>query len=74
MTMENAMAIWLIWLGGFALLWLPGVLLHRVLRLPSRPDWLVTLALQLGLGLALWPLLLLWTTQLGCIGRRARRR
>lgn len=55
----------LIWFGGFAMLWLPGVLLHRLLRLPPRPDWLVTLALQLGLGLALWPLLLLWTTQLG---------
>ena len=59
------MANWLIWIGGFFLLWLPGALLHRVLRLPARPDWLVTLALQLGLGLAFWPLLLLWTTQLG---------
>ena len=59
------MTNWLIWLGGFSLLWLPGVFLHRLLRLPTRPDWLVTLALQLGLGLALWPLLLLWTTQIG---------
>lgn len=59
------MANWLIWLGGLSLLWLPGVLLHRLFRLPSRPDWLITFALQLGLGLALWPLLLLWTTQLG---------
>jgi len=59
------MTIWLIWIGGFFLLWLPGVFLHRLLRLPTRPDWLVTLALQLGLGLALWPLLLLWTTQIG---------
>lgn len=55
----------LIWIGGFSLIWFPGVLLYRLLRLSPRPDWLVVFALQLGLGLALWPLLLLWTTQLG---------
>ncbi|MBI3960096.1 MAG: hypothetical protein HY328_14885 [Chloroflexi bacterium] len=55
----------MIWIGGIALLWFPGILLHRLLRLPSHPDWLVRAALQMGLGLALWPLLLLWSTQIG---------
>ena len=55
----------MIWFGGIALLWLPSLLLHRVLRLPSHPDWLVRAAQQVGLGLAFWPLLFLWTSQLG---------
>jgi hypothetical protein len=63
--MQIDTAGWQIWIGGLLLLWLPGVFLHRLLRLPSHPDWLVTLAIQLGLGLALWPLLLLWSSTLG---------
>jgi hypothetical protein len=59
------MSVWLIWCGAFAAIWLPGVLLHRLLRLRSTPDWLVALAMQIGLGLALWPLLLLWSTLFG---------
>lgn len=55
----------MIWFGGLALLWFPGILLSRVLRLPSYPDWLVRAALQMGLGLAFWPLLFLWTSELG---------
>lgn len=59
------MPVWLIWCGAFAAIWLPGVLLHRLLRLRSAPDWLVALAVQIGLGLAFWPLLLLWSTLFG---------
>jgi len=55
----------MIWFGGIALLWFPGLLLHRLLRLPPHPDWLVRVAQQFGLGLAFWPLLLLWTSQFG---------
>ncbi len=59
-------AIWLPWLAGLCLLWLPGALLARwVLRLPRHPDWIVQWAVELGLGLAWWPLLLLWTTTAG---------
>jgi hypothetical protein len=59
------MPVWLIWCGAFAAIWLPGVFLHRLLRLRAAPDWLVALAMQLGLGLAFWPLLLLWSTLIG---------
>ncbi len=59
------MPVWLIWCGAFAAIWLPGVLLHRLLRLRGAPDWLVALAVQIGLGLAFWPLLLLWSTLFG---------
>ncbi len=55
----------MVWIGSIALLWFPGVLLHRLLRLPSHPDWLVRATLQIGLGLAFWPLLFLWSSQLG---------
>lgn len=63
--MLSATSIALIWMGGFALLFLPGALIHRLLRLPSHPDWLVMLSTQVGLGLAFWPLFLLWSTQIG---------
>jgi len=62
---ELLMAAWLIWSGAFIVIWLPGVLLHRLLRLRAAPDWLVALAVQIGLGLAFWPLLLLWSTLVG---------
>lgn len=57
-------APWLLWLGAFLLIWTPGIIWVSLLRV-RRPDLLVTFALQLGLGLAWWPLLLLWTTQVG---------
>ena len=58
-------SIAIIWLSAFMLLWLPGVALQRLLRVPVHADWLVALALQIGLGMAWWPLLLLWSTTLG---------
>ncbi len=58
-------SIAIVWLGAFMLLWLPGVALQRLLRVPFHADWLVALALQIGLGMAWWPLLLLWSTTLG---------
>lgn len=46
------------------LLWLPGFLILTTLRL-SRPSDLITrFSLQIGLGIAMWPLILLWSTQL----------
>lgn len=59
------MVDWLVWCGAFAMIWLPSVLLHRLLRLRASPDWLTALAMQIGLGLAFWPLLLLWSTLIG---------
>lgn len=58
-------SIAIVWLGAFLLLWLPGAALQRLLRIPFHADWLVALALQIGLGMAWWPLLLLWSTTLG---------
>ena len=59
-----------IWLAGLWLLWLPGVAIHRgLVRLGLRPtpDTLHSGAIQLGLGLAVWPMLFLWTTTVGLI-------
>lgn len=54
-----------LWISTLALLWLPGAVLTRMLRLPPHPDWLVRLALQVGLGMSFWPMLLLGTTTCG---------
>lgn len=54
-----------VWLAAVWLLWLPGVLITGLLRLPRPSDKLLHLALQIGLGLAFWPLLFLWTSVLG---------
>lgn len=56
--------VWIgaVWIGVLLLLWLPGVALQRLLRIAPHPDWLVAAALQVGLGMAWWPLLLLWGT------------
>jgi len=59
------MDFFFIWLGAFLLCWSPGLLLGRLARLRSHPDWLVLLAIQLGIGMAFWPVLLLWTSTLG---------
>lgn len=53
------------WAGALALFWLTGSALHRGLRVSPHPDWLVTFALQLALGLAWWPLLFLWSSTVG---------
>ncbi len=60
----------LIWLAGLWLLWLPGVAIHRgLVRLGLRPtpDALHSGAIQIGLGLALWPILFLWTSSTGLV-------
>ncbi|MBP8110347.1 MAG: hypothetical protein KBG20_21875 [Caldilineaceae bacterium] len=57
-----------IWLAGLWLLWLPGVAIHQgLVRLGLRPtpDALHSAAIQIGLGLAVWPILFLWTSTLG---------
>ena len=55
----------LTWCAALALFWLPGALLDRCLHLRRHPDWLVGLATQIGMGMAAWPLLLLWTSLIG---------
>ncbi len=57
-------SICLLWLAAIWLLWLPGLLLTHLLRLSWR-DILTQFALQIGLGLAFWPVFLLWTSMLG---------
>ncbi len=61
---DDTYTIVLIWLGAVWLLWLPGVLLSKALKLRHN-DVLVQMALQVGLGLVFWPLLLLWSSTLG---------
>jgi hypothetical protein len=51
----------LIWLACLTLVWLPGKLLARAVRLPTATDWPLRTSLEIGLGLAFWPLLLLWS-------------
>ena len=53
---------WLIWLASLILIWLPGAALARAVRLPRPGDWPLRMAVEIGLGLAFWPLLLLWST------------
>lgn len=60
-------ATFLVWLGAGWLLWLPGILLTNLLRLPRSRDLLMRFALQIGLGLVFWPLFFLWTTTLGWV-------
>ena len=62
----------LIWLAGLLFLWLPGAAVHAgLMRLGLRrfPDPLYTVAVQIGLGLALWPLLFLWSSTAGVAWR-----
>lgn len=47
------------------LFWLPGFLFAHLLRLRFGPDWLVQMAVELGLGFAFWPVLFLWTSTVG---------
>jgi hypothetical protein len=47
------------------LLWLPGLLFSHIFRLPRLPSLLCDLSLQIGLGIAFWPLLILWSTAVG---------
>jgi hypothetical protein len=53
-----------VWVLGFALLWVPGILLATLLRVRG-PDAASRVTMQLGLGLCFWPLLLLWSSVLG---------
>ena len=62
MPAEVTLQFTLIWLACLVLIWLPGAALARLLRLPSPADWLLRSALEIGLGLSVWPLLLLWST------------
>ncbi len=62
--MDNT-TLWLVWPGAIWLLWWPGIVLTHLLRLPRSRDILVQFALQIGLGLAFWPILFLWTSTLG---------
>ncbi len=62
---DSIQSPWLIWLGALWLLWLPGFILARLLRLQRSADILLQLALQLGLGLSFWPVFFLWSSTLG---------
>src|SRR5450830_1008095 len=55
----------IVWPASILLLWVPGALLSRILGLKRRPDRITRIALELSLGLAFWPILLLWTSTLG---------
>ena len=46
------------------LVWLPGAAIARFLRLHRTRDWPFQLAVEAGMGLALWPALFLWTSTL----------
>jgi hypothetical protein len=61
MVQSAAMTLW-VWLAGLALLWAPGFLLARLLRVTRTGEPAVAFAIQIGLGLSAWPLLLLWTS------------
>jgi hypothetical protein len=51
-----------IWVAAIALLWAPGYLAATLLRLTRREERAVALAVQLALGLSIWPLVLLWSS------------
>ena len=53
-----------VWLATLWLLWLPGLLFSHLIGLRAG-DILVRVAMQIGLGMAFWPLLLLWTSTFG---------
>jgi len=57
------MATVTIWLAGALLLWLPGAAAGRLLLCERDP--FVRLAMQFAIGIAFWPLLLLWTSAAG---------
>lgn len=50
--------------AGLAVIWVPGVLATRLLRL-QEDDWLLRISRQVALGLAFWPVLFLATSSLG---------
>jgi len=50
--------------AAFAVLWVPGAILRRILRRPAV-DRIATLGEEIALGLAFWPLLFLLTSSLG---------
>lgn len=54
----------LVWALAFALLWVPGRLIHDFIRPRPCYDTAGALAGQIALGLAFWPILFLWTSVL----------
>lgn len=54
-----------VWSGSLFLLWLTGRLIARALSLQPPGDLLTHLAVEIGLGLSFWPVLLLLTDTLG---------
>lgn len=54
----------LVWVVGLALLWSPGFLLTEGLRLFRGEDRVVRYAIQIALGLTMWPVIFLWTSTL----------
>lgn len=55
----------LVWIAGGLLLWLPGVALNTPFHFRREVDPFVRLAMQLGVGISFWPVLFLWTSQIG---------
>lgn len=51
-------------IGFLFFLWVPGGLLTYSFRMQGSTDWLFRAAIQLGLGIAFWPLVLLWSSWL----------
>jgi len=54
-----------VWVTGLLLLWSPGFLLTEGLRLFRGEDRVVRFAIDVALGLAIWPILFLWLSTLG---------
>jgi hypothetical protein len=52
------------WVAGLVLLWAPGFLLTEGLRLFRGEDRVVRFAIDVALGLTIWPLVFLWTSAL----------
>lgn len=48
--------------GAVWLLYLPGVLLAYLFTIPKSTDFVMHVALRLGLGIAFWPIFLLWSS------------
>lgn len=53
------------WLGGLAVIFVPGFALAVLLSAKPRADLMVAAARAMGLGLVFWPLLFLWSSFAG---------
>jgi hypothetical protein len=65
-----ASGIWLL-IPCLLVLWLPGRLLLRLARFGQQLDWGERSALSVGLSVAIVPLVMLWTSQIGLHWNRA---